>query len=66
LQPIKDRGIVFHGWRDKLNSVMRVQGITDEKIRALTAHRGEAMTDLYTKFEGTDFTDSLEAQVKVL
>ncbi|MBT3367834.1 MAG: hypothetical protein HN416_11820 [Nitrospina sp.] len=45
---------------------MRVQGITDEKIRALTAHRGEAMTDLYTKFEGTDFTDSLEAQVKVL
>lgn len=57
----KARRICFHSWRHKLNSLLRSQGIPDSKIRLLTGHKGEAMTDRYTSFLSEDFWDVQQA-----
>lgn len=41
------RGITFHSWRHFLNTTMRAAGIPDYKIRLMTGHTSDAMTDRY-------------------
>lgn len=50
------RTITFHSWRRFFNTMMRGK-ITDYKLRLLTGHKSEAMTDLYTKYNESDFQD---------
>jgi integrase len=42
------RGLGFHAWRHWYNSMLRGQ-LPDHALRALTGHRSEAMTELYTE-----------------
>lgn len=53
----KARGLSFHSWRHWFNTVMRSQGVADAKLRDLTGHRSELMTDRYTDFRPEDFAD---------
>lgn len=60
------RNVSFHGWRHKLNTVLRAAGIPDSKIRLLTGHRGSTMTDWYTSYRTSDFSDVQMIQSKLL
>jgi integrase len=57
----KERNITFHSWRHFYNSVMRGK-IPDAKLRRLTGHRTEQMTEHYTHFQLTDFEDVVGIQ----
>jgi len=62
----RERGVCVHSWRHKLNTVLRARGVPDSKIRLLTGHRGEGMTDWYTRYAVTDFTDVRDCQSGLL
>lgn len=66
LAEIETRNVGFHSWRHKLNTLLRAAGIPDAKIRLLTGHRSEEMTDWYTQFLHTDLTDVTAAQTNAL
>lgn len=44
----KRRGLTFHSWRHWFNSMLRGK-VPDHALRALTGHRGPAMTERYTE-----------------
>jgi len=50
-------GLSFHSWRVFYNSLLRGQGIGEAKLRMLTGHKSEAMSDLYTRWDPKDFED---------
>ena len=56
------RNITFHSWRSFANTFMRAQGISGEKVRMLTRHASEAMTEHYSHFRLEDFKDVAAAQ----
>ena len=62
----RQRGITFHSWRHKLNSTLRSRGVPDSKIRLLTGHRSEAMTDWYTRYQAEDFAEVVQIHQPVL
>jgi integrase len=57
----RERNLSFHSHRHFFNSVMRGK-IHDSKLRRLTGHRTEAMTEHYTRFKVEDFSEVLEVQ----
>ena len=66
LRDIMQRQIGFHSWRHKLNTMLRAAGVPDPKIRLLTGHRADGMTDWYTRFAATDLEDVTAAQTRLL
>jgi integrase len=44
------RNIVFHSLRHTTNTILRSAGIADSKVRMMTGHREESMTERYTHF----------------
>jgi integrase len=56
-----ERNLCFHSWRHFFNSIMRGK-IHDAKLRQLTGHRTQAMTETYTHFSVDDFRDVLSIQ----
>ncbi|MBD3666459.1 MAG: site-specific integrase [Kangiella sp.] len=63
---LKERNIGVHSWRHKLNTVLRSAGVPDSKIRLLTGHRSEGMTDHYTRYAAADFSDVRTIQTALL
>jgi len=59
------RNITFHSWRHLFNSMCRAR-IPDYKLRRLTGHRSEAMTEHYTHVDLSDFQDVVALQEEVL
>ena len=57
----KKRNVTFHSWRHWYNSNMRGK-IPEFKLRHLTGHKSEEMSDLYTHFRIEDFSDVLQIQ----
>ncbi len=57
----RERRLTYHSWRHTFNTVMRGK-IPDVKLRKLTGHKTEAMTDRYTHFSVSDFQDVLIVQ----
>ena len=51
------RGLTFHKWRHFFNTTLRMGNVTDAKVRKLTGHKSEAMTDHYTHFDPRAFGD---------
>ena len=51
------RGLTFHKWRHFLNTTLRMGNVADSKVRGLTGHKSEAMTDHYTHFDPRSFGD---------
>jgi len=58
----RDRRISFHSWRHWLNTALRSRGLPDSKLRVVTGHRSEAMSDRYTHYHADDFYEVLEFQ----
>ena len=44
------RNIVFHSLRHTTNTILRSAGLPDSKVRMVTGHRNESMTERYTHF----------------
>lgn len=57
----KELNITFHSWRHTFNTMMRNK-ISDYKLRQLTGHKSEAMTDHYTHFSIDDYQDVAKIQ----
>jgi len=56
------RVLSFHSWRAFANTYMRAAGISGDKVRQLTRHASEEMTEHYSAFRLEDFKDVAEAQ----
>jgi integrase len=56
------RGLVFHSWRRFANTYLRSRGLPDAKVRQLTRHESESMTDHYTNWNAEDFSDVAKEQ----
>lgn len=46
----RKRNIVFHSLRHTTNTILRSAGVADSKVRMITGHRQESMTERYTHF----------------
>jgi integrase len=57
----RQRNITFHSWRHFFNSWMRGK-VPDAKLRRLTGHRTEEMTEHYTHFKREDYNDVAKIQ----
>ncbi len=57
----KARNITFHSWRFLYNTLLRGR-ISEIKLRRLTGHRTEQMSDWYTRFDISDYQDALQIQ----
>ena len=62
----KKRNLCFHGWRHFFNTTMRTNNIGDGKLRKLTGHKSQKMTEHYTHFKIGDFQDVKRVQAKIL
>ncbi len=51
------RNVTFHGWRYWLNTTLRGRGVTGEKVREITRHDSEEMTEHYSAWRAEDFKD---------
>mgnify|MGYP003852020207 CR=1 FL=1 len=58
----RKRNLTFHSHRHTLNTVLRSSGVNDAKIRRITGHRNENMTDRYTHFQLNDFREVVSIQ----
>jgi len=61
----RQRNLTFHSHRHTLNTIMRSEGIPDAKIRMITGHRQESMTERYTNFRKNDIEDITQLQSKI-
>jgi integrase len=59
----KERNLTFHSHRHTLNTLLRTAGVPDPKIRMMTGHRQQSMTELYTHFRKNDFKEIAEATI---
>ncbi|MBO4542109.1 MAG: tyrosine-type recombinase/integrase [Bacteroidales bacterium] len=62
----KRRNITFHSWRHFYNTTLRAGNIADAKIRAITGHADEKMTDHYTHFTHNELADINKIQLEIL
>lgn len=53
--------ITFHSWRHTFNTFMRGK-VSDTKLRKITGHSSEKMTDHYTHFDISNFEDVRQEQ----
>lgn len=51
------RNLTFHKWRHFFNTTLRMGNVADSKVRRLTGHKSEAMTELYTHFDPREFAE---------
>ena len=51
------RNLTFHKWRHFFNTTLRMGNVADSKVRELTGHKSEAMTELYTHFDPREFVE---------
>ncbi len=56
------RNLVFHSWRRFANTYLRSRGLPDAKVRQLTRHESETMTDHYTNWNADSFSDVSKEQ----
>ena len=62
----KQRNVTFHSHRHTLNTLLRSSGVSDAKIRSITGHKSIEMTDHYTHFQMSDFSEVLVTQQSLL
>ena len=61
----KHRNLVFHSWRRFANTYLRSRGLPDAKVRQLTRHGSESMTEHYTTWDADDFSDVAREQARL-
>ena len=63
---IKERGLTFHAWRHFCNTEMQNGGLTVQQVQAVTGHKTERMTKLYTHFDPLEFGEVPKVQADLL
>jgi integrase len=58
----EERRLVFHSWRHTFNSLLLSRNVSPDRVRSLTGHSSEKMTEHYTHFTPDDFKDVLKIQ----
>lgn len=56
------RNICFHSWRHFYNTMLRAGNVSEAKIRAITGHSDERMTDRYTHFTHKELAEIASVQ----
>jgi len=59
------RRVTFHTWRHFLNTTLRMGEVADAKVRKLTGHKSEAMTEHYTHLDPRAFEDVKRIQESI-
>lgn len=62
----RERNITYHSWRHFFNTTLRAGNISDAKTQALTGHSTQQMTEHYTHFHASDFSDVMEIQNMIM
>jgi integrase len=60
------RNITFHSLRHTTNTILRSAGVADSKVRMITGHRNESMTERYTHFRLENFQEISKIQEGML
>ena len=60
------RHLNFHSWRHFFNTTLRMANVADSKVMAVTGHSSIQMTNHYTHFKNTEFTDVRKVQEDLL
>jgi integrase len=60
------RQITFHGWRHFFNTMLVASGISGSKVRSVTGHLSEEMTEYYTHFDTKKFAEVVDVQEQLL
>lgn len=66
LEEQKQRNICFHSWRHYLNSRLRVSGVPDVVVKAVTGHTTDQMMEHYTHINAHDAEAVATVSDKVL
>jgi integrase len=59
---ITRRGLSIHSWRHFLNTELQTQGLTLQQVQAVTGHKSDRMSELYSHFDARQLSDVMEAQ----
>jgi integrase len=59
---ITRRGLSIHSWRHFLNTELQLQGLSLQQVQAVTGHKSEQMTGLYSHFDARQLSVVMEAQ----
>ena len=60
------RNLTCHKWRHFFNTTLRMGNVADAKVRTLTGHKSEAMTELYTHFDPREFVEVRRIQENIV
>lgn len=60
------RNITFHSLRHTTNTILRSAGIPDAKVRMITGHRDESMTERYTHFRVENYEEICKIQERMM
>ena len=63
---IEARGLNLHAWRHFCNTEMQKAGLTIQQVQAVTGHKSERMTELYTHFDPLEFGEVPKVQAALL
>jgi integrase len=61
-QEIRRRGLSVHSWRHFLNTELQMQGLSLQQVQAVTGHKSDQMSELYSHFDARQLSDVMEAQ----
>jgi integrase len=56
----KERHLSFHSWRHYVNTQLRLRGVPDSVVQAITGHSTNRMTEHYTHYSAADLTRLLQ------
>jgi integrase len=57
-----ERNLSFHSLRHTTNTILRSAGVADSKVRMITGHREESMTERYTHFRLENYQEISKVQ----
>jgi integrase len=63
---IAARGLNVHAWRHFCNTELQKAGLSIQKVQAVTGHKSERSTELYTHFDPSEFGEVPKVQVELL
>jgi integrase len=61
-EEIRRRGLTIHSWRHFLNTELQMQGLSLQQVQAVTGHKSEQMSELYSHFDARQLSAVMEAQ----
>ena len=65
-EEIKSRGLCFHSWRHFCNTELQKAGMSIKKVQAVTGHKSERMTELYSHFDPMEMQEVPKIQQGLL